>query len=317
MRIEQLYYLVEIARYNSFSSAAEKLHISQPSLSQAINKLEKELGVKLFKRTRTGSILTENGKEIVKKAQEVLLKFEELEQLANKKSSTYSGTLSIGVIPSIYMALLPTVLEIYKNKFPYVNLEIKEGGTHEIKQEIKDGKLDIGLIAIFDKNDKYNENLYYEKLLVGKIMACVGKNHPLASQKTILPSQIIEYPIIAFNSDKYILLDIVSRVTKKYGEFKTLFKTENSESAKKVIAQGVAIGFYSDLSLRNDPYVQLGQIFPLEISNLKEFIFYGWARSKEYHFSIIAREFITIFKSHVNTLQQNHYNNLIELDTEG
>ncbi|WP_078429754.1 LysR family transcriptional regulator [Alkalihalobacterium alkalinitrilicum] len=301
MRLEQLSYLIEIARLGSFSLAAERLHISQPSISQAINNLEKELGVKLFKRSRAGAELTEVGEVIVKKAQEVLRKLDELKQEANIETSSYIGKLSIGAVPSICMTLLPEVLDVYKKKYPNVNLDINESGTKEVISDVLNEKIDVGFVGVFTNGWKeagLNNNLHFEKLFHGEIMACVGKESPLAFENPVDPKVLIKYPIVIFNP-MYTINQIVTSILEEYGEIKNLFSSDNTESAKRVIAQGLAIGFYTDLSLKNDPYVETGKIIPLHIDHNEVSITFGLIYPKSYQFSPIIRSFIKVLKSHI------------------
>jgi DNA-binding transcriptional LysR family regulator len=296
MRIEQFSYLVEVARNQSFSIAAKKLHITQPSISLAITNLENELGMKLINRSRTGISLTKKGEDIVKKAQEILRTVEEIKNEANINNSKFSGKLSIGVIPSICMSLLPRTLNIFKNKYPGVDIEISEGGSDQIKESVKKGELDLGFIGIPIGSWAENEHLVFKKLFKGEIMACVGKQSSLSFNDEISLHEISKHPIVIFNS-RYSTNKLVTNLLKNYGEIKTLFTSDNTESAKKVIAQGLAIGFYPDLSLKVDPYVKTGEIIPLSIKDIQTDVIFGWIYSERFPCSELAYEFATILNA--------------------
>lgn len=310
MRLEQLFYIVEIAQSRSISLAAERLHISQPSMSQAISNLEKELGVKLFERTRTGTLPTETGEIVVKKAKEILNKIEELKVDATSETYSVTGNLSIAVIPSICLSLLPKTMAIFKQKYTKVNLTIKEKGSFKVIDDIKTGKSDLGLMAmpsasadterIFELFE--NEQIHFERLCYDEVMACSGKTSPLSLTNPISIKEIVRYPIVIFNPE-YSMHYYITRMLKKHGEPNILFSTGNTEATKRIIAEGLAIGFYTKLSLKTDPYVENNLIIPLHISDEAVSVAYGWIHSKRHHFPVAGEKFVRILKS------QCQYNN--------
>lgn len=302
MRIEQLYYLVEVARHESFSIAAERLHISQPSISQAISNLEKEMGIKLFNRSRNGIHLTEGGEIFLQKSQEILKSIEELEMVARKEKVEYTGTLSIGAVPSICLGFLPKAMAEYKQRFPNVKLVIKEGGSLGILEEVEEGKLDLGFVAIPYPSLEDKGKLYFEALSKGELMACVGKNSSLSKKQSISPTEIVKEPLVLFNY-RYTMNHVIKTLLQNYGELNILFESDNTESAKRVIAEGLAVGFYTDFSMKVDPYVKMGDIVPVPITENIVDITFGWIRSKNIHFSSAAREFIRIYKSQMRSSQ--------------
>jgi len=302
MRIEQLYYLVEIAQSDSITMASERLHITQPSLSSAISNLEKELGVALLERTRQGARLTEVGESVVKRAKEILYKIDELKIHANIKSSVLTGNLSLAVVRSACMTILPGALAFFKQKHPNVKTSIREKGSYSIIKNVLAGTADIGIITIPDAENyfKYklfdNEQIQSEYLYHDELMICVGKSSPLSIKDTILLEEIIDHPLIGYNSE-YILIDQIIKMLKKCGEPNVILHTDNTEIAKKMIAQGNAIGFFAKKALKEDLYVLKGEIIPLHISDLNLKITCNWIRSNNHHFSAAAKEFVRILKN--------------------
>lgn len=294
MRIEQLLYIIEINQTGSISLAAEKLHVSQPNISQAIVSLEDELGVKLFKRSRFGAVPTEDGKLIISKAEEIINKVEELRETAGFQSKELSGLLSIASVPSLCLSVLPSTLAVFKEKHPGVELEMMELDYPQIKQEVQSGKVDIGLIAVSRNYDEPNKQLTIEKLMDSRVMACVGKNSPLSHRKTISLEELVHQPIL-LNSE--YLIDKM----KKYGEPNILFKLGNSEAAKRIIAEGIAIGFYTEIGLKYDPYVLTSSIVPLEITGDDLDVSFCSMRLKNRHQSLACREFSKELKVIITT----------------
>ena len=128
MRLEQLRYIIEIADTGSFTSASERLFIAQPSLSQAVASLEKELNVTLFTRYRTGAVPTQIGLQIIAHARDVMRGIGEIEKLTASDCSKISTRITIGVIPTLSAYLLPQVIESYREKFPNVAIRIRDRG---------------------------------------------------------------------------------------------------------------------------------------------------------------------------------------------
>ncbi|MCY9693663.1 LysR family transcriptional regulator [Paenibacillus alginolyticus] len=295
MRIEQLLYIIEINQTGSISLAAEKLHVSQPNISQAIVSLEEELGVKLFKRSRFGAVPTEDGKLIISKAEEIIQKVEELRETAECQSNQLSGFLSIASVPSLCLSVLPSTLAIFKAKHAGVELEMLELDYPQIKQEVQSGKVDIGLIAVSRNYEEPNKQLITETLMDSRVMACVGKNSPLSHRKSISLEELVHQPIL-LNSE-YLIGKL-----KKYGEPNILFKLGNSEAAKRVIAEGIAVGFYTETGLKYDPYVQTDNIVALEITGEDMDISFCSLRLKNRHQSLACKEFTKELKMIIATI---------------
>ncbi|OXM84299.1 LysR family transcriptional regulator [Paenibacillus rigui] len=256
MRIEQLYYLVEVAQTGSISLAAEKLHVSQPNISYAISSLEEEIGVTLFTRTRAGTQPTEVGKTIISKAQDIIMRLEDLKDTAKVHSSLLNEQLTVGAISGICTSFLPKMLSGYKNKYPYVEVEIMEGNSGEIEEGVQQGQLDLGLVGI--PGEHQFKHLMAEKFMTCKIMACVGANSPLASKESLSLYEIVKHPVIGTSEH-------MRKELRKYGTPREVFHSSRTEASKHVIAEGMATSFYLDIAMKSDPYVLTGLIIPIPI----------------------------------------------------
>lgn len=294
MRIDQLQYLISVYETGSFSLAAKKEYITQPTISQAINNLELELGVKIFHRTRQGAKLTSDGEIVIKKAIVILTNFGELMEELELRSSSITGTLKLAIVPSICSTILPKTLEIYKNKYPLVDIEVFEKGSFEITNDILTGNADIGIIGFQDAQNVHH-NLVTENLLSTSIKVCVGKRFELNELSEIALEEIVQHPIVMFKSG-YNMNHMVHNLLSDYGEPNVLFSSGNTEVAKKVIADGIGIGFFTDLSLRDDPYVLNGSIIPLDIQGYNVESNYASIQPKNKHISLAGEEFIKELK---------------------
>lgn len=145
---KQLRYFDALARELHFGRAADACAITQPALSMQIHELESSLGLALVERTRTGIKLTPKGEEIANRAQRLLNDVRDLIDYAKQSAGLLSGTLRLGVIPSVAPYLLPPLLPLLRKNFPELELFVRETQTHPLTSELIEGKLDVMLLAL-------------------------------------------------------------------------------------------------------------------------------------------------------------------------
>ncbi|MGG3564055.1 LysR family transcriptional regulator [Neobacillus rhizosphaerae] len=307
MHIEQLEYIVKVAETGSISIAAHNLHVSQSGISQSITKLEDELGVKIFKRNRRlGAVPTNEGKTLIKKAYEVLMKLHEFKEEAQTYNTVHTGNLKLSSIPGFMLFLLEP-LSAYKKAYPNVNIEISEKTTQHIIEHVQNNQLDIGLITIYDDILKKGEDLIFEVILEGKMMVAVSKTSPLALLKTITPQQLMTQNVILYNGD--YVKQFTNKLISQFGPLNMLFTTDNSAVIKKAIVEGLGISLAPDFTFKNDPDVLSGEIVPLEIIEFEqENVGLGWVRSDNNHFSINTKKFLEQFKFYSRMLNYSPRN---------
>ena len=166
MTITQLEYIVALAEHQNFSKAADFCCVSQPSLSMQIQKLEEELNVIIFNRKAKPICPSPQGEEILQTARRILVDAKSILSLSKGWSADVSGSVSIGVIPTIAPYLIPKFLSKFQKSFPHLSIRIAETTTENIKKELKAGKLDIGIL-VTPLNDEFIEiPLYYEELFL-------------------------------------------------------------------------------------------------------------------------------------------------------
>jgi LysR family hydrogen peroxide-inducible transcriptional activator len=176
----QLEYVVAVADLKHFSKAAEACHISQPTLSQQIRKVEEELDIVIFDRLKKPVVLTEEGEAILHQARLILREHKRLKELASQKSDEVSGEFRLGVIPTVANTLVPHFVERFAEQYPKVTLLIDELKTSSILQELNEDRLDAGLMATpLPVAGLVEEPLYYETFNV-----YASRDHRLLKGKT-------------------------------------------------------------------------------------------------------------------------------------
>ncbi|OBZ10269.1 LysR family transcriptional regulator [Bacillus sp. FJAT-26390] len=287
MNLEQMEYIVEVASTGSFTKAAENAHVTLSAISQSISLLEKELGLSLFTRSRgLGALPTVEGKQIIKKANEVLLKVNELKEEAKSYSSTLNGELKIASIPGP-MHLLVDAVSKFKEDYPNVKIEIFEKGPKEILDDLANSRIDIGLIVLSEHFEEKNEHFSFEKLLEGKMVVGVNKNSPLAFEKKITPEQLAGQTLVLY--DDKVLVDDTNALIAKHGKANILFTTNNTKAIQNAVKRGLAITVGLEYSFRDDH----SEIVPIELDmpNASP-VHYGWVLHKGKHPTQISKRFI-------------------------
>lgn len=146
--LKQLRYFEAVVRAGHFGRAAEQCAVTQPALSMQVQELEQFLGLQLLERGRGGVILTEGGREIARRASQVLTDVRDIVDFARQQGGTLSGPLGFGVIPSVAPYILPQLLPMVRDTFPDLDLHIRETQTQLLLRELVDGRLDLLLLAL-------------------------------------------------------------------------------------------------------------------------------------------------------------------------
>ncbi len=177
----QMEYMVAIDTYRHFATAAEKCFVTQPTLSMQLKKMEEELGVKIFDRSRQPVIPTEIGKVVIEQARKILMEARRVELLIQEMKNEVSGELHLGIIPTISPYLLPLFAGDFKRKFPAVHLKVDELVTEKIEELLKKDQLDAGILV----TPLHNVGLIEEPLFYEEMMIYTSMQHPLHRQAII------------------------------------------------------------------------------------------------------------------------------------
>ena len=195
MTLSELRFIVAVGREKNFRKAADKCFVSQPALSLAIKKLEDELGIILFERSRTDVSITQAGQAIINQAIIVLDEAGKIKEMAQQGDGQLEKPFKLGLIYSIAPYLLPLIIPLLRNSAPDMPLEIEENITKNLEEKLKKGFIDAAIVALpFDIPGIEIENLYEEPFVT-----VVPVKHPWAQKKTIKADLLA--------SEKVLLLD--------------------------------------------------------------------------------------------------------------
>lgn len=167
MNLQQIEYILALDKHRHFAKAAEASFVTQPTLSMMIQKLEEELDVKIFDRSRQPVIPTEIGEKILAKARKVIFELEEFKNIVKNEKEIISGEIRLGVIPTIAPYLLPMFLQKFSKKYEHLKLFISENVTETLLTKLKTGEIDAAIMVLPDDGENYHEyELYYEPFVV-------------------------------------------------------------------------------------------------------------------------------------------------------
>lgn len=190
MNIQQLTYIIAIDRFRHFARAAEHCRVTQPTLSTMLNRLEEELGVKIFDRSRSPVMPTETGKRIIAQARRILEEVDHLHRLAGEMSDQVEGELRLGVIPTVAPFLLPLFLQDLLDAYPKLRITINELTTGEIVVQLKSNMIDAGILATPLGQDAIREIPLYNEPFVVYRSKKLPPIRTRKNQKDLLPEDL-------------------------------------------------------------------------------------------------------------------------------
>ncbi len=241
--LKQLKYFLAVAEEKSFSRAAERLHISQPPLSQQIMKLESELGVRLFARTTRTFELTVAGKALMSEAADLLGKMRMTIDTIRQIDRGEVGRLRVGIVGSAMWGPIPSLLEEFQTKYPRVTWTLHELGPTLQYEALRAKQVDVGFWREpkLDEDDLRQDNLRQELCFRENVCVAINEHHPLAKQDAIELTDIANEPMLTLALDKSAFPRYLIQCCVKAGFQPTIFQ-EASEPQTLLAMVGAGLG---------------------------------------------------------------------------
>jgi LysR family transcriptional regulator, hydrogen peroxide-inducible genes activator len=246
MTITQLEYIVAVDTFRHFGLAAEHCYVTQPTLSMQLQKLEDALGVKLFDRTKQPVIPTSIGVRVIAQARQILREAGKIQELINEEKNITTGEIKIGIIPTLAPYLLPTLFKRTREKYPQLNLIIKETITEEIIHELKQNRLDCGLVVTPLKDVSINESpLFYEELYI-----YVSKKNALYNKQYVLVDDIDPDQLWLLEEGHCFRSQVLNLCElKRSADFHFNYATGNIETLKRMVDKTNGITILPELAV--------------------------------------------------------------------
>lgn len=309
MTIQQIKYAIGIAETGSFNKAAEKLYVSQPSLTSTIHDLENDLGIQIFNRSGRGVTLTNDGQEFISNAKQVYLSFLNLSQKYGENSQIKK---KFGVSTQHYSFAVKSFVEMVKsfntNEYEFA---VRETRTQEVIEDVASLKSEIGILYLSDFNRKAIEsilkskNLEFHRLINCKAFVYIWKGHPLAKKKSISFSDLQDFPCLSFEqgdgSSFYLAEEILS--TEEY------HRTIKANDRASMLNLMVGLNGYTLCSgiiceeLNGSDYVAIP--FQEENDKINRVMEIGYIIKKNFNLSTIGEKYIEEMKKYLGVEEKN------------
>lgn len=237
MNLKDLKYLVALADTGHFGKAAARTFVSQPTLSAQLKKLEEYLGVKLVERQPKNVQLTDVGKQVVVRARRMLGEGDEIVALARSNTDPLAGKLKLALIPTIGPYLLPRIMPKIRKALPHLSLMLYEYQTEPLLRHLRDGDIDIGIMALPVSQDGLESQKLYDEAFI----VAIPNNHPLGEKSTI-KVQDLKGQTLLLLEDGHCLrdqaLEVCSRVDVHEAED---FRATSLETLRQMVIAGLGI----------------------------------------------------------------------------
>ncbi|MCG2434449.1 LysR family transcriptional regulator [Staphylococcus epidermidis] len=253
MNFEQLAYVKKLYELESMIQASESIHISQSAMSQSLTNLEKELGYKLFSRSRKGTTLTEAGNRLIPFILEILESKDALLSEIAMMRTNIKGTLRVGTIPTLFHKILPKALSQFKDNHPNVDVEVIEADKDRIKMLVNHGDIDIGLIGVTEREDEDSQVSQHSLNLTSHFRLIVPKKSKLTFKEYVNLEEIQQYPFVLYDREFY--QHHLKKFEETHHPLKIIFKTTNPIVLMRTVAEGLGVGIVSALMLENEPFL--------------------------------------------------------------
>jgi LysR family hydrogen peroxide-inducible transcriptional activator len=244
MNLRDLRYLVALADERHFGRAARRCHVSQPTLSAQIRKLEESLGVALLERRPRQVTLTATGREIVERARRVLQESDAIVELANTARDPLSGELRVAFIPTVGPYLLPRVAPALRRELPDLKLLLYEYQTGPLLERLRAGEIDLGVLALPVAMDGLESAVLYEE----PFSLAVPGTHRLAARKTVSIDDLHDETLLLLE-DGHCLRDQALEVCKRAGVHEAQdYRATSLETLRQMVAAGHGVTLLPELA---------------------------------------------------------------------
>jgi LysR family hydrogen peroxide-inducible transcriptional activator len=249
MEVHQLRYFCAVSETGSFTRAAEREQVAQPSLSQQIMKLEEELGVRLFDRLGRTVRLTGFGQVFLPRARAILGELKAAKDEVAERQSAVAGPVSIGVIPTIAPYFLPLPLALFSRKYPQALINVSEDVTARLMDRLRAGQIDLAILAMpLRGHDLETFNLRTERLF-----AIMPRAHRLAKKRKILLKELRDQPFLLLRED-HCFRDTAIEVCKRARVVpKVVFESGQFSSILAMVGAGLGISIVPEMAIEQRP----------------------------------------------------------------
>jgi LysR family transcriptional regulator, hydrogen peroxide-inducible genes activator len=250
MELHQLRYFCAVAETGSFSRAAEQSHVSQPSLSQQVMKLEGELGARLFDRLGRSVRLTDVGKTFLPRARSVLRELEAARGDVVERKVSIGGPVTVGVIPTVAPYFLPPQLTSFSRKFPQAELTIVEEITPILLDRLRAGAIDVAILALPIRGHEFET----APLLTERLFAALPRSHKFAKRRSLFLKDLRSDPFLLLRDGHCFRDTAVAACDRARLHPQIVFESGQFSSLLSMVGAGMGVSIVPEMAIeRNSP----------------------------------------------------------------
>ncbi len=251
MELRQLEYFRMASRLNNITRAAERLHVSQPSITKSIKNLERELDVQLFDRSQKSLVLTPEGSTFLSRIDRALNMIDDATLELNDYRKLRKGAIKIGIPPMIGSYLFPRIFSQFQQRYPQLKVSILEEGSLAILDRLENGEMDLGIAIVNDTA----ATLKVLPIAVQQILVCLPPSHALVRHSSLSLQDLQDQPLIMLKDDSYHRRVLMAEFAKQRVTPRVILSSSQIETIKGLVANGTGISFFLDVIVRKDPTV--------------------------------------------------------------
>jgi LysR family transcriptional regulator, hydrogen peroxide-inducible genes activator len=249
MEMHQLRYVVAVARTGNFSRAAEQCHVAQPSLSQQIQKLEDELGERLFDRMKREAKLTSYGEAFLRRAVKILEEVDAAKREATDTKKLLRGTVTVGVLPTIAPYLLPEVIAAFTGRFPGVEIIVQEETTARLLKLLLGYEIDLAIAS----QPIHDERLHVRELFSEELLLTLPPGHPLARKRTVKASDLGGERLIVMKEGHCLGDQVLGFCERRDARPQISFRSAQLETIQALVCAGLGLSLIPAMAARVEP----------------------------------------------------------------
>lgn len=294
LELYQLRYVIEVAKYQNFSLAANEVCVTPSSLSQQIKKLEDEIGTCLFERTTRSVHLTSAGKEFVEKAETIMNEISSIDKAMRKYVIGESGHLSIGGTPALKVNGITHSIAQFQKQYPNITLSILEAECFDLYPLLESKKIDVAFLTAFDNHQKGKMTLEGIPLVHDELVLVTNKNHRFASRDVVDLKEAEQEKFIFFCKSSGLYVQTMNACYEAGFEPKGAFETQYVDTCLGLVAEGIGIALVSSNSVENTLWKNIA-IIPLKkkVPRIMSLVY-----PKRKNLSPVLKNFINFFNQH-------------------
>ncbi len=248
MEMQQLRYVVAVARTGNFSRAAEQCHVAQPSLSQQVQKLEEELGERLFDRLKREAKLTAHGEVFLRRAVKILEEVDAAKREAAEAQNLLRGTLTVGVLPTIAPYLLPEVMAGFTEAFPGVEVVVQEDTTARLLKLALGYEVDFALAS----QPIQDERVEVRELFAEELVLALPPGHPLTRKRTVAVGELAAERLIVMQEGHCLGDQVLGFCDRRDLKPKISFRSAQLETVQALVCSGLGLSLIPAMAAQSE-----------------------------------------------------------------